>query len=464
MTTPLAPFLGLASTDPSNRAYIDFRALGTDPNNGDPATWTYTWNFGDGSDPVETLGWTSGSFGISAVNHEYASPGTYTVTVVFNNGIEDSPPATATVDVLPALDRDGRDFLIGDSCLSRDSEIHVTGRVDYYRVWGEYAGVRALWEGGFALGQRSLEELMYRGSYYLFITERDSESNWLGLGYLQPQLPDLSFDYTFALPTEPGGDPIVEEGEYVAVFVPAEDLKWFADWDITDYPIFLNEKPSIEGGESWTRIPFNIPCPEPENYKPIADANGPYEGSVGYPITLDGTGSYDPDGDDSALAFQWFVPGRPPEEGALEGPNPQVVFNEPGSYIVSLLVKDEGGDITYPSIVSPGSYANVTVHPMQLAQCIEDLSARPKSGKVQLTWTHQSDAECYNVYRSTSSDVALIPDNQLTACHVTTYSTYLDTNVVNNTTYYYKVTKVVGGGENCFSNEVSATPQERATR
>jgi len=46
-----------------------------------------------------------------------------------------------------------------------------------------------------------------------------------------------------------------------------------------------------------------------------------------------------------------------------------------------------------------------------------------------------------------------------------TCSTYLDTDVLNGTTYYYVVRPVaVTGGELCQSNEASATPTPRVRR
>ena len=80
---------------------------------------------------------------------------------------------------------------------------------------------------------------------------------------------------------------------------------------------------------------------------------------------------------------------------------------------------------------------------------------------MQLTWTHQADAECYNVYRSTSPSVQAVASNRIEACHVTNYATYLDNTTVNGITYYYRVTKVVGGKEVCISNEVMALPATR---
>jgi len=132
------------------------------------------------------------------------------------------------------------------------------------------------------------------------------------------------------------------------------------------------------------------------------------------------------------------------------------LYSSQGVYTVTVTVTDDDGGVGSDT-------ATVTVNPagQVLTQCIFDLTARPKSGKVQIVWTHQSDAASYNIYRSTTADVEINPANRIAAGHATTYATYLDLDVVNNTTYYYKVVKVVGGSENCYSNEAGATPVAR---
>ena len=62
------------------------------------------------------------------------------------------------------------------------------------------------------------------------------------------------------------------------------------------------------------------------------------------------------------------------------------------------------------------------------------------------------------VYRSNTAGGPFINIASTTS----TYSTYLDTAVVNGTTYYYMVMPTgASGGELCQSNEVSARPTAR---
>jgi fibronectin type 3 domain-containing protein len=106
--------------------------------------------------------------------------------------------------------------------------------------------------------------------------------------------------------------------------------------------------------------------------------------------------------------------------------------------------------------VDLGDNASVTV----MAECQEvtDLSARAKSSKVQLTWTHVG-VDSYNVYRKVEGG-----EYSLLANTTSTYSTYLDTAVTNGTTYYYVVNSVCNGSESEASNEASATPTSRRRR
>ena len=89
--------------------------------------------------------------------------------------------------------------------------------------------------------------------------------------------------------------------------------------------------------------------------------------------------------------------------------------------------------------------------------CVNDLAARAKSGKVQLTW-NDTGADHYNVYRGTTSGGPYM----FIATTDSRYSTYLDLDVVNETTYYYVVREAaIDGEEFCQSNEATATPRER---
>jgi len=94
--------------------------------------------------------------------------------------------------------------------------------------------------------------------------------------------------------------------------------------------------------------------------------------------------------------------------------------------------------------------------------CVEDLTARPKSGKVQLVWA-DTGADSYNVYRKETSGGPYV---KIADQHVTSYSTYLDTGLTDGTSYDYVVKPVVGGAEICENdgNEVSATPAGRRRR
>jgi hypothetical protein len=137
-----------------------------------------------------------------------------------------------------------------------------------------------------------------------------------------------------------------------------------------------------------------------------------------------------------------------------------------GDYLIQLRVTDTTAT-SFPNSqmgdLSDTGAAQVSVKAADdpACACIDDLAARPKSGKVQLTWTHNPSAASYNVYRST----AMGGPYTLIANTTSTYSTYLDTGVTNGVTYYYVVREVaLNTDELCQSNEASATPTARTRR
>ncbi|MDR3570959.1 MAG: hypothetical protein P4L81_02030, partial [Candidatus Pacebacteria bacterium] len=81
-----------------------------------------------------------------------------------------------------------------------------------------------------------------------------------------------------------------------------------------------------------------------------------------------------------------------------------------------------------------------------------NLTATAVSQAISLTWTASVGAVSYNIYRGTSSGgEAGVP----IATGVTS-TNYLDSTVMNGTTYYYRVTAVDSGGETDMSNEAHA--------
>ncbi len=88
------------------------------------------------------------------------------------------------------------------------------------------------------------------------------------------------------------------------------------------------------------------------------------------------------------------------------------------------------------------------------------LAATAGNGSVALAWTANSDSDLleYEVYRSTSSSVALTAGNQLNSTQLTTNS-FTDSTAVNGTAYYYVVTAVdTSGNESAAPTAVTATP------
>jgi uncharacterized repeat protein (TIGR01451 family) len=74
--------------------------------------------------------------------------------------------------------------------------------------------------------------------------------------------------------------------------------------------------------------------------RPIADADGPYNGYIGFSITFDGTGSYDPDG--TIVSYEWDLD----DDGEFDdatGPTPSYTWNSEYTGNISLKVTDNDG-------------------------------------------------------------------------------------------------------------------------
>ena len=82
-------------------------------------------------------------------------------------------------------------------------------------------------------------------------------------------------------------------------------------------------------------------------------------------------------------------------------------------------------------------------------------------GEVYISWNASlaKDVESYTIYRSETENAA-----DYARIYSTEATSYLDVGLDYNTTYYYKVAKVIDGAEVCDSNEVEGTPRIRRRR
>ena len=167
----------------------------------------------------------------------------------------------------------------------------------------------------------------------------------------------------------------------------------------------------------FTRVVAILSPAEAHAAAPVADAGSDKSFSknqpVGSSIALDGSGSYDPDGD--PLTYQWYGP-----FATTSGSSISKSISE-GTYTVSLVV-DDGM-----------SRSDIDTATLEIIPCF-NIYARAKSGKVQLTWTHLDGTERYDIYRADESDPFGFEKIGETT---STYSTYLDDTVLNETTYLY---------------------------
>ena len=89
------------------------------------------------------------------------------------------------------------------------------------------------------------------------------------------------------------------------------------------------------------------------NAPPVADANGPYNGTAGQQVSFDGSGSSDSDG--TIVAYDWTFG----DGGTGTGVSPVHTYASAGTYTVNLVVTDNGGATSAPST----STANIVAAP-----------------------------------------------------------------------------------------------------
>jgi len=290
-------------------------------------------------------------------------------------------------------------------------------------------------------------------------------------GYLDIQ---ITFDPACSYHSNPGKNIMLYEWDFdndgtYDVSSAAPDLQVHT-WDsgtyaLGSYPVTLRVTDNTAPTAITDTYVLNIDLTTPP-HPPVAISGGPYMVSLctGDSLTLDGSGSYDIDEGqsesgnppfDTITDYAWDLDGAPWNYNVPGVPNPNSILTISNLSGLSAGTVDIGLQVTdNTSVAFPGSSSpdlkdeNFTLLKVYEA-CACDLAARVKTGKVQLTWT--PDAASYDVYRSTTgpnSGFVLIADN-----HMTSYATYLDTNITNGVKYYYRIISSDG----CCSKFVTAT-------
>jgi hypothetical protein len=111
--------------------------------------------------------------------------------------------------------------------------------------------------------------------------------------------------------------------------------------------------------------------------------------------------------------------------------------------------------LTDPSVVQEFQYGWGLYPSTSVPGIPEYPTATASSGQTTLSWTaNQGGATSYNVYRGTSS----LGEGSTPITTGLTGTSYIDTSVVDDTTYYYTIEAVNANGTSPGSLEVSATP------
>ncbi len=170
-------------------------------------------------------------------------------------------------------------------------------------------------------------------------------------------------------------------------------------------------------------------------------ANFTADTTSGYvPLTVNFTDQSIPP--DSIVYWQWDFQ----NDGIIDfyEQNPSYTYTTEDSFSVKLIVETT----TEADTLIKENYISATYGPPQ------NLTATASTGDITLAWNQSYDPDIllYKIYRDTIAN----PTTQINSI-IHPDTTYLDTNVADNTTYYYRLKGYnYTGEETDFSNEVSA--------
>lgn len=322
-----------------------------DPDN---TNLTYRWDFGDGS-PLGTS---------AVVNHVYLENGSYvaTLTVTDGQGGQGTDQANVTIANVPPTAVVGGPY-------SGNEGVAITfdGRGSFDPSPGDDATLTYTWDFGDGSSPPASADMVTHtyadnGTYNvtLTVTDRDggtsSASTTATINNVSPTASAGGpYRTTINVPVNLNGS---------GLDVTADPLTYA--WDLDNDGVFETPGQNVvgnwptpgvktitlrvtddDGASTTSTTTVDVGSP------PIAVAGGPYIGTESVAITLNGSGSSDPDGD--PLTYQWtFGDGSPTATGAIVSHT----YVDNGSYTATLTVTDgRGGSATAQATVTINNVA-----------------------------------------------------------------------------------------------------------
>ncbi len=362
---------------------------GTGSSDPDGTIVSYDWNFGDG---------TTGSG--ATPTHTYATPGNYAVslTVTDNDGASStcitSANITATPNDPPVCDAGGPYSGTAGQSVSFDG----TGSSDPDGTIVSYD-----WnfgDGSAGSGATPTHTYAMEGTYTVSLTVTDDDGA------------SSTCEATATIEPGPNQDPICDAGgPYsggVGVAVafdgtgssdPDGTIVSYA-WDFGDGSTGSGATPThtytVEGtytvsltvtdddGASSTCTTTATITEAIPNEPPVCDADGPYAGNPGAPITFDGTGSSDPDG--TIVSYAWDFGDGTTGSGAT----PTHTYASPGVYTVTLTVTD---DDAASSTCETSATIGDAAERASAVRCGRPVLGRPPASPISFDGTGSSDPD-----------------------------------------------------------------------